>query len=553
MHAVHGTPHAPRCPGLLGLLVLFMALGACRGEERGGGPVTGAPVRGGTAVVGKRTAFGGFNPVTNTDIYTDELMKYALFTPLIQYDEDLEVRPYLAQSWELLGDTAVLFHLRRDVHWHDGPLVTAEDVAFTFDLAKNPETASLLNSAYLSRVESAEVIDSFAIRFDFSRPHAQALEDFWWAPLPRHLLEDVPPAQLRTAPYNRAPVGSGPYRFVERRANERLVIARDSMFPEALGGPPYLDRVIFRIIPEAPTMLTELITGGVDVDLPVFPDQAAQIESSPDLRLFAFPGRTFYYIGWNTRRAPFDDARVRRAMTFAIDRGAIIAALLEGYGTPAVGPIPPWSPLFPEQVQPLPHDTARAARLLSDAGWIDRNGDGIRENAAGRALRFTLLTSQESPLNRAIAEVVQSDLRAVGAGVEIQPLEFQTLLTRHRGRDFDAVLTNWVLDNFQVASAPSALFHSRWADVPGSANRSSFANPRADALIERGAAATDPDSARAIWAEFTELLREEQPFTFLFWLNELAASRQRIQGVVMDPRGELVSIADWWLPGGERR
>ena len=531
------------------VLVLALGLGGCRAEERGDA-VGGAPDTGGTAIVGMRTDFGPFNPVVNTDQYTDEVIKYALFTPLVQYDEDLQVRPWLAESWEMTGDTGVVFRLRRDVRWHDGEPVTAEDVKFTFDLAKDPATASLLASAYLSEVESAEVLDPYTIRFRFARPHAQALEDFWWAPVPRHRLEGVAPADLRNAPFNRNPVGSGPYRFVERRANDRLVVERNPDFPESLGGPPPLDRVVFRVIPEAPTMMTELLTGGVDVDIPLLPDQAAQVIDRDDLTLHAFPGRTFFYIGWNTRRPPFDDAAVRRALAMAIDRDEIIEALLEGYGTPASSPIPPWSPLDP-QVRPIDHDPAAAAALLERAGWVDRNGDGVRENAQGRPLRFDLLTS-DAPLNRAVVEVVQAQLRAVGVDARVRILEFQTLLTQHRGRDFDAVYTSWVLDNFQVASAPMALLHSRWAEVQGSANRSSVSIPALDAAMERAAAATDPDEARAAWADVVEILKEEQPLTFMFWLDELAASRDRLQGVTMDPRGELSSIARWWLPGGRR-
>jgi ABC-type transport system substrate-binding protein len=159
----------------------------------------------------------------------------------------------------------------------------------------------------------------------------------------------------------------------------------------------------------------------------------------------------------------------------------------------------------------------------------------------------------DDPLNRAVVEVVQAQLRQIGVAARIQVLEFQTMLAQHRGRDFDAVFHNWVLDNFQVASAPTALFHSRWAAVPGSANRSSYANPKADALLEAGASATDPTKGREIWTEFVELLRDEQPMTFLFWKDELAAAHGRVQGMTMDPRGKLVGIAGWWLPGGKLR
>ncbi len=521
-------------------------LAGCRGRDRAAaGGAAGPPREGGTVVVGMRTDFGGFNPVTNTDQYTGELIDYALFTPLIQYDSALQVRPYLARSWQMTGDTGVVFTLRGDVRWHDGEPVTAQDVKFTFDLAKDPSTASLLASAFLSQVDRAEVLDSLRIRFHFAAPHAQALEDFWWAPLPRHLLAGVAPADLRNAEFNRHPVGSGPYRFVSWEANTRLVIARNPDFPQALGGPPHLERVVFRVVPEPSTMLTELVAGDVEVDVPLLPDQAAQVKSSDRLRLFSYPSRTFYYIGWNTRRAPFTNADVRRAMTLAIDRPQIVQALLHGYGEVAEGPIPPWSPLHPQGAQPLPYDTARAKQLLDAAGWVDRNGDGIREDRQGRPFRFTLLSS-DSPQNRAVAEVVQAMLRRVGVDAEARVLEFQTLLAQHKARDFDAVLSTWIMDNFQVASAPTALFLSRYADVPRSANRSAYANPVADSLIAAGAAATDPGEARAAWRRLTEVLQHDQPFTFLYWFDELAGSRRTVQGVSMDTRGELSSIARWW-------
>jgi len=497
---------------------------------------------GDTVAVGMRVDFGGFNPITNTDQYTDELIKYALFTPLIRYDAELEVEPYLADSWTLAGDTAVVFELRRDVRWHDGVPVTAEDVKFTFDRAKNPVTASLVGSVFLAEVATATVLDSFRIRFDFARPHAQALEDFWWAPAPKHLLEEVAPERLAAAPFNQRPVGSGPFRFVDRRQNDRLVMEPNPDFPAALGGPAAA-RVVLRIIPEPATTMTELLTGGIQVNIPVEADQAELVLEAPGYRLYDFPGRTLFYVGWNTRRAPFTSPIVRRAMTLAVDRQQIVDGLLEGYGTVATSTVPPWHPYHPDDVPPLPHDPAAARALLAEAGWRDRDGDGVRERDGAR-LEFEILTT-DRPLNRAVVEVMQEQLRAVGARARIRVLEFQAMLAQHRARDFDAVLSNWVLDNFQMAAAPSALFHSRWAEVPNSANRSGVAIPRLDHLIDRAAAATEPTAARRIYREMTELLQAEQPFTFMFWVSELAAASTALDGVRMDQRGEFTSVADW--------
>jgi peptide/nickel transport system substrate-binding protein len=500
-------------------------------------------------VVGMRSDFDAFNPVVTSSQYGQEVNNYALFTPLIQYDEGLRPVPWLARSWELTGDTGVVFTLRDDVRWHDGRPVTAEDVKFTFDLAKDPTTASLLASAFLADVESAEVVDPHTVRFRFARPHAQAIEDFWWAPLPRHALAGVSAAELKNAAFNRAPIGSGPFRFERWQANQRVVLVRNPDFPAGLGGPAVADRVVFRIVPEASTMLTELITGNVDVDVPVPPDQTRPIEESGPLRLHAFPGRTVYYVGWNNERAPFDDPALRRALASAIDRREIIETLLYGKGEIATSTIPPAHPLHPA-VEPLPYDLGDARRRLDAAGWVDGDGDGVREKD-GRPLRFTLLSADDA-LRRAVSEVLQAQLRLAGADVEIRVLEFQTMLQQHRDRDYDAVFTNWVLDNFQVAAAPYALLHSAQAEIAQSANRSGVRSPRLDGLIERGARATDPAAQRAAWGEFTAALQEEQPLTFMFWLYELAASRDAVGGVEMDPRGELRTIARWTSRGGGR-
>jgi peptide/nickel transport system substrate-binding protein len=342
------------------LLTALAAVSAC-----GDGDAEG---RGGSVVVGMRSDFGGFNPITSSGAYDQELMNYALFTPLVRYDDNLDPSPYLAESWELQDDTAVVFRLRQDVRWHDGQPVTAHDVEFTFNMAKTPESASFIGTSFLTEIASARVIDDHTIAFTFVRPHAQAVENFYWAPVPRHLLENVAPADMRNAPFNRQPVGSGPFRFHEWRSNDQLVLVRNPDFPEGLGGPAAADRVVFRIIPEASTMLTELLTGGIHVDIPLAPDQVRQVRDNADTDLFSYPGKTFHYVGWNNARPPFDDARVRRAMAHAINTQEIVDALLYGEGEVAHSTIPPWHSLYSE-TDAISYDLDAAGRLLDEAGW----------------------------------------------------------------------------------------------------------------------------------------------------------------------------------------
>lgn len=522
-------------------LFALTIIAACGGGDSNGNGNQGGGA-GGTATVGMRADFQPLNSITAGDQYTIELINYALFTPLVQYDEKLGVRPYLAEKWDMTAND-ITFTLRRDIKWHDGKPVTAEDVKFTFDLAKDPAAGSLIGSAYLPQVKTAEVVDSYTVKFTFNQPHAQALEDFWWAPMPKHLLQNISAAELRNAPFNRQPVGSGPYKFSQWQANQRLVIERNPNFPEALGGPANLDRVVFRIIPEPSTMLTELTTGGVQVDVPLPPDQVKQIQGNDAIKTFAFPGKTVYYIGWNNKKAPFNSANVRRALGMAVNRQEIIDALLFGQGTAASSTVPPWHPLFPKDAPAPVFDLNQATQLLEQEGWRDTNGDGVREKG-GQPLRFTLMTS-DNALNRSVVEVMQSQFKKVGADVTLRVLEFQTLLAQHKSRDFDAVFTSWVLDNFQMASAPAALFHSSLSATPQSTNRSAVNIPELDRLIDQAGGATDDNAARPIWRQMTEVLQREQPVTFVYWLNETAAARANMGNVTMDQRGELVSIAEW--------
>jgi peptide/nickel transport system substrate-binding protein len=530
------------------LLFPLLLLSACgggggdgKGQRRGGG----AAARGGTAIFDVLGDFAQFNPVVNTHQTTREVELFMLFTPLIQFDQQLHPQPYLAERWEL-SDSAVVFHLRRDVKWHDGQPVTAEDVKFTFDLAKNPESGSgLVGPVYLGQVDSATVIDPYTIRFHFKAPHADALEDFWWAPVPKHLLGNVPPAQLTQTPFNRRPVGSGPFKFVEWRPGNSLTLEANPAFPQALGGRPALDRVVFRVIPEATTLVTELLNGTADViAYSLLPDEAARVKAAEGqgFVLSHYPGREFYYIGWNNTRPPFDDARVRRALSMAIDKPKMVEGLLHGFGVPAHGVIPPYSPMYTDLAAEDRYDVNAARQLLAEAGWRDTNGDGILEKN-GRPLRFVLLTNSENRLKQDVQGFVQSQLRAVGADAQLRTVEIQTMLSQHKSRDYDAIVTNWTLDTFRVD--PVGLFACSESRRTGTANRAGYCNPRVDELMRRGVTGGDTAQTRATWAEFSRVLLQDRPMTTLFWTEDMAGVSPRLQNAQMDPRSKLVNVSRW--------
>ncbi|HEX6910591.1 MAG TPA: ABC transporter substrate-binding protein, partial [Longimicrobium sp.] len=389
-------------------LLLLALLAACGGgdggaqrprageKQAGNEPdVPEAQRYGGTIVLGAIGAIPDINPLTSTDHTANQVQQFVLFMPLVTYDDKFEPVPYLARSWEVNADTSALtFHLRNDVSWHDGKKTTAHDVKFSYDLARNPETA-FANSAFWTHYGEATVVDSFTIRIAM-RPHADFM-DPWrsFSPVPRHVLEGTAPAQIRNHPFGtRSPVGNGPFRFVEHLPGQRWVFEANPDFPRELGGRPYADRLVYRVIPEPTTLMTELLNGNIDYYIATTADQADQIERHPNARIVSFPDRQFLMLGWNERREMFKDARVRRALTMGIDRQAIVQAVRRGYGQLGNTTIPPifWNH-DPQAGAELRYDTAAARRLLAQAGWQDRDRDGTLEDAQGRPFRFEVITN----------------------------------------------------------------------------------------------------------------------------------------------------------------
>jgi peptide/nickel transport system substrate-binding protein len=549
-------PHRASIP------ILALVLAACGGDGAAGGeaadPVEGEARRGGTAVVAVSVDQPTFNPLWG---FPEGMWIHQglLSMPLVRYDSAKRVHPWLAERWDTVRvapDTlALTLHLRRDVRWHDGVPTTAEDVRFTYARMVDPVVA-FGGRDYLERWWTApEVVDSFTIRFRI-RPHAEFL-DFWsyYVILPAHLLADVPPAELRNHHHGHKPVGNGPFRFARRVPGREWIFEANPDFPAALGGPPLLDRVVFRIIPDATARLTALLTGGVDFAF-IPPGQVGRMRAEPRFRLVESPAAAWTQIAWNTDRAPFDDARVRRALSLAIDRRQIVDGLLHGHGEPGRWTVTPshwqFDPSDPETDPRARPDLARS--LLAEAGWRDRDGDGMVEDARGRPLRFELLTFRESATYTDLLPLIQEQLRRVGADVQVQTLEGASSWARVQGtrrpggervRDYDAFLTYW-----EVGLNPddSGFLHSRTRNEPFGIT--GYGNPRADALMDSLAAMPDREAARPLWREYQRLMVREAPIAVLYYPKSIAAVSERLQGVEMTVSAPYASARNWSITGG---
>jgi peptide/nickel transport system substrate-binding protein len=475
---------------------------------------------------------------------------------LIQYDADLEPIPYLARSWEVSEDgTELTFHLRDDVFWHDGEPTTAYDVEFTYSRVVDPETG-YNNRAFFANYGQepgdVEVVDPYTIRFRL-RPHAEFMDAWRTVPImPRHLLEDVPPAELADHPFGQTcPVGNGPFRFVSHVVGERWTFEANPTFPEGLGGRPYLDRYVYRVIPEHATLLAELLTEGVDLYLAPDPDHADEVRDAEHLRFVSFPHRTIIFIGWNPRRPQFADSRVRRALTMGVDRRQMLEALRPGLGEVANTGVPPshwaYNPAFADS---LSYDPDRARALLEEAGWVDRDGDGVRENADGVRMEFTIKTNQNRERER-IIQIMQNQLQQVGVSAQPLVMEMGTLygqITSPDQRDFDGFILSWETE-FRLDD--TSLFHSRAVD--GGLGFSAMQDPELDQYLDTLQLILDRDEAYPVWQAYQARQMELQPYTYIYFSDRLEGVNRRLQDVVLDSRGEWAGLREWWIPEELRR
>ncbi len=413
----------------LPLLVFFLSLSAC-GPRAERNPNTFV-----TASIGDARRL---NPLLANDS-ASATINDEVFSGLVKYDKDIKLVGDLAERWDVSPDgKTITFHLRKGVLWHDGVEFTAEDCLFTYQKLLDPKVATPYGSSYMD-VKKAEVLDRYTFRVVYKEPFSPALESWSMGVIPKHLLDGK---DLNTDPFNRNPVGTGPYKFKEWVAGQKIVLTANERYFE---GRPNIDQYIYRIIPDSSTMFQELLSGGVDM-MGLNPLQYLRKSETRRIRenyvKFRYPANAYTYLGYNLANPLFSDVQVRRALAFAIDRQSIIDGVLLGIGRPCTGPFSYVSWAYNPKVKPYPYDPEQATRMLHEAGWKDRNADGILEKD-GRPFQFTILTNQGNGERIHAAEIIQQNLKKVGIDVKIRVMEWQAFLEQIDKHTFDAIILGW--------------------------------------------------------------------------------------------------------------
>jgi peptide/nickel transport system substrate-binding protein len=453
--------------------------------------------RGGTVILASGADLQSMNSLVTTHPLARQVQRYALLTTLVRYDSTLRMEPYLARRWEWSpGGRERRLFLHPGLRWDDGEPTTAADAAWTLTAALAPATG-YPRAADLADLEEAVAADDTTLMLRFRGPRT-ALPDVLadLAVLPRHLLGDVAQAELRRAPWNRRPVGNGPFRFVTHEPNRRWVFEANPAFPPSLGGRPRLDRLVVAVVDEPMTKLAALTSGELDL-AGIQPAHAGFVARDPRLAVLEYPLLFPYALVFNTRRPPFDRLAARRAIDLAIDRQSLVQGYLFGFGRVAAGPLPP--ELDSADRRPPLYAPGRGRVLLGE-----------------RPLRFELLTvgSGEAPLE----QMIQSQLSLIGIEVTIRQLELATFLDRvyGAGREFDVAVLG-ISGDLELGYLRTLL------DLAGTAA---------------------PGRGR----DLIPVFRDSLPAVFLYHARGVQGMNRRVRGVRMDLRGELATLTRWTVP-----
>jgi peptide/nickel transport system substrate-binding protein len=442
-------------------------------------------------------------------------------------DEPDRFRPRLAESWEAAPDARSLrFRLRKDRRFHDGKPVTAADVEFTFRLVRDPKTTAGFLKNYFQNVKELRAVGDHEVVVSYS-------EAFWRAfpvlvkdsfpILPRHLLESAegPPAD-----WDRKPVGSGPYRVVKWEAGE-VVLERNDDYPPPL---PAIPRLVFRFVKDATASFQALLSGELDFHYLLLTEQYEDQTGDEKFRK-GFERDVFYqgncnFIAWNLRRAPLDDARVRLALTHLMDREGLVRDFYRGLAKVVTGPQSFFGPAYDRSIAPWPYDPKHAEALLDEAGWSDRDDDGVRDKD-GKPFSIELMMIADNAPADAQANLFLPAFKRAGLQVTPRRLDLRSMLDLVKHRKFDGA-------SFAITMEPEddpyQGWHSSQAPPEAGSNYSGFSG--ADKLIEDSRRTLDPAARRERYLlPLHRRLHEEQPFSFLYATAYKAAWSKRLKGV----------------------
>ncbi len=502
------------------------------------------PDRGGTFVEGVAGNPQYLNPLLSQYNQVDGTLCALLFNGLTKLDEQGNVVPDLVESWTISADGLTYdFRLRAGLQWHDGAPVTAADVLYTVGAMQAddfPGVSWLKGLWQTVQVAMPEGPDGLAVQFTLEQPLASFLDYTTIGLLPAHLWKDIPVAQMRESQFNTRPVGTGPFQLGQITAT-RIELTVNPRYHAAA---PYLTGLTFRFYPDHQSLLPAFDRGEIDGVSWVWPAEIDAAARRENLQLFTAPlsGYTLIYLNLQNPNVPFfSEKPVRQALLHALDRQGLIDSTLHGQGVVAHTPILPGTWAYDAEVPRYSYDPDRARQLLDEAGWVDSDGDGVRDRD-GEKLAFILLGD-----NQGMIEMIATAWARIGVQVAAQAVTLPGLTSDFLApRTFDAALVHW-----EQAGDPDPypLWHS--TQIQDGQNYSGWDDAAADQAIEKARAITDRAARREDYVQFQRLFADEAPALLLYHPVYTYGVRDKVHAVQLgplnSPADRFRDIADWYI------
>ena len=471
-----------------------------------------------------------------------------IFNSLIKYDENLDYAPELAESWEISNDQkTITFKLKKGLKWQDGQPLTSSDVLFTWKLIIDPKTRTPYAADY-QLVKKALTPDPLTFKITYADSYAPALDT--WASLhilPKHILKNE---DINNTFFSRSPIGSSYYKLNDWISGQQVtLIAND----KSTSGPPLIKKLISRIIPDTSSQFLELTADNIDL-MNINPIQYQRVfPARKDLQkrigLYKELGNGYTYLGFNLKKAPFNDIKVRQALNYAIDKEEVIKGVLLGLGESISSPYKPGTRWNNPNLKPYPYNPSKALKLLSEAGYT-KNNKGILSKD-GKPLKFEIITNQNKQ-REMTAVLIQRRLQEIGIEVSIRVIEWASFVNRFiKTGDFDVVVLGWSLsldpDQYNI-------WHSS-QQGSGQFNFLGYSNKNVDKLLEVGRKELNILKREKIYHEFSKYLLEDSPIVYLYAGYGLSAVHKRIKGIKQPtpPAGIYHNSYDWFIPKPLRR
>jgi len=445
-----------------------------------------------------------------------------IFNSLVRLDEKLQPVPDLAGDWQVSEDQKrIIFHLKKNVIWHDGHAFTADDVKFTLDLVLSENTNTYNRGLFMidDKPVTANVIDKYTVEIIMSKPFAPLLANLSVLGIvPEHILKGQ---DVNLSDFNSSPVGTGPFKFKDWKVGELVTLSANDKF---FKGKPSLEEVVFRIIPSTEGRLIALETGQVDVgEIPQ--KDYERMAKFPDLNIYRWYDLSYYYLGFDLTNPLFANREVRKALNYAVHKEKIISSVLMGYGRVATGPIPSASWAYNDRVERYEYNPDMARRIFKKEGWIPgKDGILVKE---GKRFSFTIHYGQGSENSEKVCIYIQHFLKETGVEVKIRPVEFSVLVTEiaNPGK-FEGILLDWIEN-------PDPDCFVEWGSdqVKHGMNFMSYSNREVDKLLQEARTTMDIKKRRELYGKFQKVITEDAPYIFLWYSETMMGVNRRIQNV----------------------